>query len=753
MKNAFTLLVLLIFAGCTAQQANIWYFGYGAGLDFNSGAPVALTDGATNTDEGVATVADQDGNLLMYTDGMTVWNKNHVPMPDGTGLLGDNSSSQSAIIVQKPGFVNIYFIFTVDKLGESEGLNYSEIDMSLDGGLGNVTVNKNIQMQVPTTEQLTAVRHQNGSDIWVIVRGAGNNSFSSYLITAAGISVTPVVSNAGIAPGPVFDNIGCMKASPSGERIATANNISGTQLFDFDTATGVVSNAVTLSDQGQSYGVEFSPSGNVLYISNIDCKVWQYNLLAPDIPASAVLVLSGNSTGGALQLAPDGKIYWTRLRPDLSVINNPEGLGTACDAQLDAISLSGKVAALGLPNFIQSYFSVGNITAENLCLGDSTHFKLQFNITPDTITWQFGDGGTSAEAEPSHTYAMAGTYLVQATATYQNEQATVSQSITIFNPPLANTPDNMLLCDAGGDGQEVFNLQAQDAAILGGQPPQTHTVTYHDTPEDAEAGTAPLPANFSNSTNPQVIYARVINNDTGCYAFTSFTVEVLPSLTFDLPDEAVFCAPGPGTLTGPPGFDGYLWSTGQATRSITVTQPGNYSLTVFKDFGSQVCEATQAILVTFKVLPAITAVSVSDWTYNSNSITIAADEATAYSIDGVVYQESPVFTGLESGLYTVYARNECGIAQEEALLLMYPKFFTPNGDGVNDTWRIKYAQLEPQLLIHIFDRYGKLLYSFRGDDTGWDGKLDGRELPSTDYWFVAIRQDGRQYKGHFSMLR
>jgi urease alpha subunit len=95
------------------KEANIWYFGANAGLDFNSGTPVALLDGALDTIEGCATISDTDGNLLFYTDGITVFNKNHTIMLNGMGLNGDTSTTQSALIVPKPNDENTYYIFTV----------------------------------------------------------------------------------------------------------------------------------------------------------------------------------------------------------------------------------------------------------------------------------------------------------------------------------------------------------------------------------------------------------------------------------------------------------------------------------------------------------------------------------------------------------------------------------------------------------------------------------------------------------------
>ena len=166
------LIIYFITSVCFAQKESaIWYFGEYAGLDFNNvNVPVALTDGQLNTFEGCATISDGDGNLLFYTDGVTVYNKNHEVMQNGMGLLGHESSTQSAIIVPEIGNDNIYYLFTIDGYtGESRGFHYSKIDMTLDSGLGGVLPDtKNIFLLSGTQEKITAVKHRDGKGIWVI---------------------------------------------------------------------------------------------------------------------------------------------------------------------------------------------------------------------------------------------------------------------------------------------------------------------------------------------------------------------------------------------------------------------------------------------------------------------------------------------------------------------------------------------------------------------------------------------------------
>jgi hypothetical protein len=249
MKKDYLILLMLIgasFVGIAQKEANIWYFGEQAGLDFNGGIPTALLNSAMNKDEGCSSVSDSNGNLLFYTSGINVWNRNHMQMPNGFGLAGHESSSQAALIVPKPGSNTLFYIFTTDAFFYANGLKYTVVDMSLQGGLGDV-ISKNTPLHTPTTEKLTAVKHANNTDIWVITHGANSATFNAYLVTAAGI--TPPVSttigaiHSGGGTTGTLNAIGCMKASPDGTKLALAlYNMNLAELFDFNASTGVVSN-------------------------------------------------------------------------------------------------------------------------------------------------------------------------------------------------------------------------------------------------------------------------------------------------------------------------------------------------------------------------------------------------------------------------------------------------------------------------------------------------------------------------------
>ena len=125
-------------------------------------------------------------------------------------------------------------------------------------------------------------------------------------------------------------------------------------------------------------------------------------------------------------------------------------------------------------------------------------------------------------------------------------------------------------------------------------------------------------------------------------------------------------------------------------------------------------------------------------------------------MDNNLYQTSNIFSNLFAGYYTVYIKDvkgQCGTISEVVVLLNYPKFFTPNGDSYNEFWKVKFSELEPNFYTYIYDRYGKLLSGFDINSPGWNGIYNNQPMPADDYWFVINRQDGKVYKGHFTLKR
>ncbi|MCX6275320.1 MAG: T9SS type A sorting domain-containing protein [Bacteroidetes bacterium] len=441
--------LMSIFPAFAQKENNIWYFGNGAGIDFNSGGPVALNNGALNTTEGCASIADTSGNLLFYTDGVTVFNKVHSTMVNGSGLFGGNSSSESAIIVPMPGSSTMYYIFTTPDQGSTAGLNYSVVDMSLQGGFGEV-VTLNTLLHSPIGEKVCATHHSNGSDYWIVAHEYNTDAFYAYQLSATGVNPVPVISNVGMIHTGYH---GYLKFTPDASKIGLAvGETNGLELLDFDNSTGAVSNPINFSTTYiYPYGVEFSPDNSKFYVAQSGVGgspgVYQFDLLAG---SAAAIIASGQLVGntsnvylGPLQLGPDGKIYCARyLTPYIGVIDNPNASGPACNYIDTAVNLGAGQSTFGLPNQIPhfDFVPVAVFSAPNhICPGTCTNFNnLSLNATSYLWTFPGANPGVSTDVNPVQIcYNSPGQYSVTLIASNANGSDTLflPNYITVYPFP------------------------------------------------------------------------------------------------------------------------------------------------------------------------------------------------------------------------------------------------------------------------------------------------------------------------------
>ena len=359
-------LLLTIHFTISAQlESSKWVFGNGVGVDFVSGHPISFTGSKMRTTEGCSSVSDFKGNLLFYTDGVSVWNKNNELMPNGKNLNGSFSSTQSAIIVPLPGSKTLYYIFTMDWEANKGGFCYSIVDISKELGLGDVTL-KNQLINEHCTEKLVAVKHQNNKDVWIIIHEYLSDTFLAYLLTKNGVELKPVISKAGIIyTKSIYNTIGYLKLSNDRKKLGVAVNGDRTvEVFDFDQKTGNISNPLTIKFEVgfNPYGIEFSPNSDLFYIGLVSKGLlYQLNLKAGDQAAilkSKILIgrAAPEKIFGALQLGSDGKIYVAEYQSKyLSVIENPNNIGSSCSFKSNVIYLSNNNCMLGLPVFFQEY--------------------------------------------------------------------------------------------------------------------------------------------------------------------------------------------------------------------------------------------------------------------------------------------------------------------------------------------------------------------------------------------------------------
>ena len=320
-------------------------------------------------------------------------------------------------------------------------------------------------------------------------------------------------------------------------------------------------------------------------------------------------------------------------------------------------------------------------------------------------------------------------------------------------------PQNSILkCDGDGnlDGFTLFNLNIDATPQIISGLPSGLIVEYYLTYNDALAQQNPLSNNYTNSTiNEQIIFARIVNGP-DCYGITPIKLKVIAFSPANFEDENVYiCNGNPKRIAVPNIFSSYQWSNGDSTNYTSIVTAGNYTITVTNASG---CQATKKFIAMNSGTATITSVDIVDFSGNENSIVINYSGIGAYefSIDGVHYQNSPQFYDVLEGSYLIYIRdtNGCGIATPtKVFVLDYPRFFTPNGDSYNDFWTIKNSSKYPNMIIYIYNKYGKLITQVNPRGNGWDGTYNGQQIPADDYWFSILLNNDRIIKGHFALLR
>ncbi len=584
MKKKITLLlafsiifpVLLFGQGETSN----WYFGNNAGIRFNNnGTVTALDDGRLNTFEGCTTISDALGDLLFYTDGINVYDRNHNLMQNGGGLYGDPSSTQSALIVPKPNDPEVFYIFTVDtttfETDPDYGLNYSTVDISQNNGNGAV-IQKNYRLLDDCSEKVAAVvKDCSDKSIWIIALAAqngDNNVFDTYHafeVNSGGVVDTAVKST--FPSLSIEDPRGYLKFSNDGKMMASASMLDGLHLFDFDAASGVLSNIIQLSMNGannNSYGLEFSPNNQYLYThaSNFvqnnaghSSSLIQFDLLAPNISASQVVLDQRGIYRGALQLGANGKIYRTIAMnyftgtPYLGVINNPNRKGDAANYQHNAISL-GNNATQGLPPFIQSFFNKtdlifradGSSTSSlTVCEGDP--FKLESENIPGAIyNWQ--KDGNSIVNPDNHLLQIdnaedidSGRYTLEIILPNPSECSIIGEaSINVSQIP-ANDELTLVQCDVDtenmNDGLAAFNLGKINIA---GENRYTFFESEFDRNENRPITNL---TNYRNTAPFNQTLFYTVTNPGNCENFGTLKLVVNPNSIIELPENDLFtCA-------------------------------------------------------------------------------------------------------------------------------------------------------------------------------------------------------------------
>jgi hypothetical protein len=434
----FLLLTMFPILSFAQNENDVWVFGYNVGIDFSSGAPVAITP-SIMTNEGVCAISDADGNLMFYSNGNNIWNADYDIMPSGASLLptDPSSSSQAAVIVPMPGNEDRYYVFSLE-IVEFTGITapgrlyYSVVDMTLDGGLGDVVPGMSgILVDSALDEKMITIQGE-CNNVWLIVHSRLANEYFSYEITEDGVSSTPVVSVIGDGTMDMSYGKGVIKASHDRTKIASANNYynhptspftkgpSMLEYYDFDPVTGQISGRYVLVgptspyyDAHVFYGVCFSPNDSLLYATTQQGGLLQFNLAAGDMDAivGSAINLNGSSSPqyGDLQTAPNGKIYISQpISSYLHTIENPNLVGTSCGYSPLSFPLMGTYAYFGLQNLVTP--PIARVDTNEIAVHDTiTCAALELHGREGATSYLWNTGATT----PSITISAAGTYWVR----------------------------------------------------------------------------------------------------------------------------------------------------------------------------------------------------------------------------------------------------------------------------------------------------------------------------------------------------
>ncbi|WP_420387997.1 gliding motility-associated C-terminal domain-containing protein [Roseivirga sp.] len=599
--------------GDEGQTANIWYFGNGAGIDFNEEEgldppPRSITEAhAMNAPAGTSTISDANGDVLFYTNGTSVWNRENGKMPNGSEIGGDSTAVQSVMIIPLPEDETIYYVFTTQEVyGENSfELKYAIVDMKADNGRGDVTL-KDITLYANNTERLAAF--EVGGGFWLLAHEYGNHTFRSYPITVDGIG-NPVLSSAGGIHTYNFANTAQtgMKFSADGQRIAVTiaeDTEDYVELFRFDQTTGEVSEfeyRIDLNEGGPAndevYDAHFSTGGNKLFVTmnnrsggspggrvleyRVDSLSTETTRLASrtNIAASSGL----NVNFGQIQTGPDGGLYVAVESPGnpgasafVSQINANEDTAAFSALTPQSVLLTVGNSRLGLPNFVQNNANPqqlpGMSAPDETCVEQRIEMTGSGTSDIDIFVWSITDQSDnstifSAEGQDTayvFTESQAGLYNISLNISNRcGFDTTLVQPIQVLGTPETPTiPQAIALCE--GDTQTLDARQGL---------PNDPTLTYEWT--DSQGNVVSTAQTYT--VTQQEIYTVTISNALGCSS--SGEVFVGPPFEIQLPEASTICQNAPLTLDPQVTANNYIWTVINPDNSTT-TLPNQRRATV-----------------------------------------------------------------------------------------------------------------------------------------------------------------------------
>ncbi|WP_374464108.1 T9SS type B sorting domain-containing protein [Chryseobacterium sp.] len=420
-----------------------------------------------------------------------------------------------------------------------------------------------------------------------------------------------------------------------------------------------------------------------------------------------------DATGNVLSAATaliNGQIYYAS-----QTING-------CESNKTAIQVIVNTTPKPTANVNQDFCASANPTIEKIVVtGTSLKFyNAAGNVIP--ITTPLVNGQTY--------------FVTQTLNNCESEKQAITVTLSTDNVPAKDI--TLVQCNTTTSNSMVVNLHSYEASIINN--PGNYIFTYTDTAGNVISN----PSAYVLNTGTTLIHVRVATPD-GCFKVVRLNFTLNPKPIVQLPDTLDFCEGKSVVLDAGPGFKSYEWNTGATTQTITVTTPGTYTVKVTNIFG---CENTGSTQVSYSVLAHIVSVNITN---NTATVILSQSGNYEFSLNNFTWQDSNIFTNLNMGEYTVYVRTKSGciIGQKSFSIFNIPNAISPNGDGINDTWRIAGLENYPGTEVSLYDRRGVTIYReiIKNRPFQWDGKYESHPISTGNYWYTIKVSDGRIYNG------
>lgn len=782
---SLTIILALLSIGCQAQINNVWTFGVSARLDFvNGNNPPNVGSSAISSYEGSASISDAFGNLLFYTDGITVYNSTNNIIQ--TGLMGHWSSAQCGIIVPEPGnnvnsFSNRYYIFSIPELA-SERARYTIVDVNA----GIPVINPgNLNLTLPdhntaqhTTESITVARHCNGIDFWIITHEIGNNKFKAYQLTNAGI-MAPVISSVGPIATSISGNINAachMKISPDNRKLAFCVRKTSVNLFDFNPSTGLITNPVTVATGSSQnyYGVEFSPNSAILYYTDLLTNLFKYEIASgSNLAIGTINGPNVNNIYGALQLAPNGTIYMGRdaatnmsslNQPYLGVITNPNSFMGATFAANGLTLASGTASKVGLPNMIptinSSTYAISNDTT--ICINESVTLSCtggtSYIWTPATGLNSTNTATVIASPLASQTYVVS---ITDAQGCIGSKSVNITVDTTCCNQ-VFNTTESASVCQnenyifPDGTSQVIVSASSYISNLISQNGCDSIVTTNvsvfpifveHDTIAVCFNETITFPDGANQQVTGNSTHISTLQSLVGCDS-TIYT-HVFVFQNYDNIINDTICA-------------GANYTFPDGTTHLNIVNNENYTISNTSIHG---CDSITLIQLYVLSLPFAEINGVQNICENEAIELSSSDFNPNYNYNWNNGDLGPNISILTPGTYILTVENTCGASSDSIEVtaencycnLYIPNCFTPDDNENNQTFKVAHDCDFESFELLLFNRWGELIFESTNIDAQWDGTFGAYKAPDGVYTYLVhykpVGTDTTTLTGHVTLIR